>query len=77
MKSIKKDLGLATEAGETNGRHELRRELGPILDELMNIIRIRSDTGAFSLDYPGILDSQRRKLRNLMIRSGLLKDPIP
>jgi hypothetical protein len=75
------DLNDARLSGETQGRELLRRELGPILDELMNLTRLEQGTTEgipykkFSLPMSVATDAYRRHLRELMIKSGLIKAP--
>lgn len=85
MKTITIDYDLycaerieATAVGVLTGRENLRRELSPVLDELMNMTRLESTNGAlipgaWSLPMSGCSDAYRRKIRELMVKSGLFK----
>jgi hypothetical protein len=69
------DMITASAAGLLEGREKLRRELGPVLDELMNLTRLEQvgTDNRFSLPMSGASDAYRRRIRELMIESGLIK----
>jgi hypothetical protein len=72
------DLEEYYQIGLQRGRELNRRELGPILDELMNLTRLEQGTvdgtpyKKFSIPMSATTDAYRRRLRELMIQSGLI-----
>lgn len=76
LEEYNEELTVANGLGNIVGRTELRTELRPIIDELMNLTRIerRPSGDTWALPNKQIPDEFRKKIRKLMVESKLLRD---